>query len=402
MMDVEYRRKLVPEDELAFRVDRFRKEMDLRGIEAVLAVCSVNYHYFTGTSQSSVLYLPIEGEPILFVRRDIDRAKEESPLACIVPFKSPSQLPVLIEENGGTLTQKIGIEMDVLPALDFARYQEIFKDSEFINSSPAITKCRMKKTDFEIEQIKTACSIAGKVFRAGARLLRPGISEMEFSALLELEARKNGHEGMPRMRGLNAEAYNWHVLSGRSGCFVSDVDSPSGGQGLSPAFPRGASSKKMNAHEPILVDFPVRYNGYMADQTRMFSIGDLPDKFKKAYDFCREVEQATIEKARPGTSSEELYLLGTQMAKDSGYDKGYLGLEGRKSVFIGHGLGLEVNEFPILGQGQDYPVEAGIVVAIEPKVMFPQEGVVGIENMYHITDDGYEKLTPIDDRVFEI
>ena len=402
MMDVEYRRKLVPEDELAFRVDRFRKEMDLRGIESVLSVSSVNYHYFTGTSQSSILYLPIEGEPILFVRRDIERARVESPLSCIVPFKDPGQLPGLIKENGGRLTHRIGIEMDVLPALDFARYQEIFKGTEIVNISPAIMKCRMKKTDFEIEQIKEACSIAGKVFRAGPRLLRPGISEIEFSALLELEARKNGHEGMPRMRGFNAESYNWHVLSGLSGCFVSDVDSPSGGKGLSPAFPRGASSKKMNAHEPILVDFPVRYNGYMADQTRMFSIGDLPDKFHKAYAFCREVEQRTIEKARPGSSSKELYLLGTQMAQDSGYDKGYLGLEGKKSVFVGHGLGLEVNEFPIIGQGQDYPVEAGIVVAIEPKVLFPQEGVVGIENMYLITDGGYEKLTPIDDRIFEV
>ena len=402
MLDPDYRCKFVPKDEIEFRITRFRKEMAHQGIESALVISSTNYHYLTGTSQSSILYLSVEDEPILFVRRDIDRAKEESPLSAVVSFKSPKQLPGLIKEHGGSITRTIGVEMDVLPALDFWRYQKLFSGSEFENSSPALMRCRMKKTPFEIEQIKAACLIAEKMFRAGRHLLKPGISEIEFAALLDVEARKMGHEGIVRIRGLNVEAYTWHVLAGESGHSVSDVDTPSSGRGLSPAFPRGASARKIKTHEPIMVDFPICYNGYLADQTRMFCIGELPDKFRKAYEFCLEVEKQTIEKARPGVNCEDLYLLGKKMAQDRGYDHGYLGLEGKKSVFVGHGLGMEVNETPVFGRGQNYPLEAGIVVAIEPKVVFPQEGVVGTENMYHITDGGYEKLTTIDDMIFEI
>jgi len=402
MMDADYRRKLVPKDEIEFRINRFRKEMEHHGIESALVISRTNYHYLSGTSQFSILYLSVEDEPILFVRRNIDRAKEESPLSAIIPFKSPKQLPGLIKECGGTITRTIGIEMDVLPALEFLRYQKIFSGSEFVNSSPVLMRCRMKKTFFEIEQIKAACLIAEKMFQAGRHLLRPGISEIEFAALLDVEARKRGHEGLVRIRGLNVEAYTWHVLAGGSGHSVSDLDTPSSGRGLSPAFPRGASARKIKAYEPILVDFPVCYNGYLADQARMFCIGELPDKFRKAYEFCCEVEKQTIEKARPGVNCEDLYLLGNKMAQDRGYDHGYLGLDEKKSVFVGHGLGLEANEMPVFGLGQNYALEAGIVVAVEPKVVFPREGVVGTENMYHITDDGYEKLTTIDDRVFEI
>jgi Xaa-Pro dipeptidase len=402
MMDPDYRRKLVPKDEIEFRINRFRKEMAHQGIESSLVISRTNYHYLSGTSQFSILYLPVEDEPILFVRRDIERAKEESSLSEIVSFKSPKQLPELIKEHGGTITRTIGIEMDVLPALDFLRYQKIFSGSEFLNSSPGLMRCRMKKTPFEIEQIKAACLIAEKMFQAGRHLLRPGISEIEFAAVLDVEARKRGHEGIVRIRGLNVEAYTWHVLAGGSGHSVSDLDTPSSGRGLSPAFPNGASARKIKTHEPIMVDFPICYNGYLADQTRMFCIGELPDKFRKAYEFCLEVEKQTIENARPGVNCEDLYLLGKKMAQERGYEQGYLGLDGKKSVFVGHGLGLEVNETPVFGLGQKYALETGVVVAVEPKVVFPHEGVVGTENMYHITDDGYEKLTTIEDRIFEI
>jgi len=402
MMDADYRRKLVPKDEIESRINRFRKEMEHRGIESALVISSPNYHYLSGTSQSSILYLSVEDEPILFVRRNIDRAKEDSPLSTIVSFKSPKQLPGLIKEHGCTNTATIGIEMDVLPALDFFRYQEIFSRSEFVNATPAIMKCRMKKTPFEIEQIKTACLIGDKMLQAGRQLLKTGMSEIEFATLLDLEARKRGHEGTIHIRGLNVEAYSWHVLSGASACSVTDSDTPCGGQGMSPAFPRGASTRRIKAHEPVMVDVPVCYNGYLADQTRIFCIGELPDKFRNAYEFCREVQRLTIEKARPGANCEELFLLGQAMARDRGYDRCYMGFNGGKAAFVGHGIGLEVNETPVLGLKQNYPVQSGTVVAIEPKVVFPEEGAVGIESMFHITDDGYEQLSTLDDGIFQI
>lgn len=400
-MSEDYDEKLVSSSEVENRIQRLRSEMQRERFEAALIIHRPNYFYFSGTSQNAVLYVSLEKDPILFVRRDVDRASNESPLHRVLPYPSPKQLPDLISEHSGKIPRTVGVELDVLPTKDYFRFTKSFKSIQFVNSSPAIMKCRMKKTAFEIDQIKKASQIAKEVFEAGRNLLRPGMSEIEFGALLELEAKKRGHEGIIRMRGLNYEGYSWHVLSGSSGSIVSDADTPSGGKGLSPAFPMGASFRKIQPNEPILVDFPVCYNGYMSDQTRMFCVGELPEKFLRAYRFCLHVMDRVSKEARPGAGCEDLYNMAQEMAKEKGYEDGFLGLPGKKAVFIGHGVGLEVNEFPVIGAKQAYPLEAGVVLAIEPKVVFPDEGVVGIENMYHITDKGSEKLTSMDEGVFQ-
>ena len=397
-----YKDKLVPSLEIKHRINRLRNEMEQRGLEAALIIYRTDYFYFSGTSQNSILYVPLENEPILFVRRDVDRAREESPLASILSYQSLRQLPDLINEHAGRIPQVVGLELDVLPARDFFRFKKIFEGVEFKDSSPAIMSCRMKKTAFEIEQIRKAAQIAREVFEAGRNLLRLGIREIEFGALLELEAKKRGHEGLIRMRGLNCEGYSWHILSGPSGSIVSEADTPAGGSGLSPAFPMGASRRKIQAHEPILVDFTICYSGYISDQSRIFCIGELPEKFVRAYEFCRGALARILKEARPGVKCEELFWVAERMARDQGYEDGYLGLPGKKAKFVGHGVGLEANEIPRLAVGQNYPLEASVVVAIEPKVVFPGEGVVGIENTYLITDEGYEKLTLIDEEVLQV
>jgi Xaa-Pro aminopeptidase len=376
--------------------------MARHGLGATLIIYRPNYFYFSGTSQNAILYIPLEKDPILFVRRDMDRAQEESPLLRVLPLQSLKQLPDVIESHAGTIPQILGVELDVLPAQEFFRFQEVFRGVEFKNSSPVIMKCRMKKTAFEIEQIKKAARIAYEVYEAGKNLLQLGMREIEFGALFEMEAKRRGHEGVIRMRGLNYEGYSWHILSGPSGSIVSDADTPAGGSGLSPAFPTGAGWRKIQAHEPILVDFAICCNGYISDQSRIYSIGELPEKFLKAYKVCREIENLVLKGARPGVKSEDVFLIANRLAFELGYEDGFLGLPGKKAKFVGHGIGLEANEIPVLGVGQEYPLEAGVVLAIEPKIVFPGEGVVGIENMYLIKEEGYEKLTLIDDEIIQV
>jgi len=397
-----YNEKLLPSSEVENRIKRLRIEMKQEGIEAVLILYRPDYFYFSGTSQYSILYVPLEGEPILFVRRDVDRAREESPLSLIIPFQSPREIVGLIREHNGKTPSILGTELDVLPVRQYFRLRGIFNGVQIRDASPIIMKCRMKKTAFEIDQIRTAGQIAKEVFEAGRNLLRPGMSEIEFGALLELEAKKRGHEGIIRMRGLNYEGYSWHVLSGPSGSIVSEADTPSGGKGLSPAFPMGAGYRKIQHGEPILVDFPVCYNGYISDQTRVFCVGDLPEKFKKAYEFCRRVVARLAEEMRPGVKAEDLFLVAERMAQDNGYEEGFLGLMGKKAKFVGHGVGLEANEIPPLAPRQDYSIEAGAVLAIEPKVLFKGEGVVGIEDTFLIINQGCVKLTRISEEIIQI
>ena len=175
-----------------------------------------------------------------------------------------------------------------------------------------------------------------------------------------------------------------------------------GGLGLSPAFPVGASTKAMKAHEPILVDFGICYQGYQADETRMFSIGRMPKKFLDAYKACKEIHDAVLSEARPGADCERLFINTLAMAEKLGYKDSYLGPPGLQTRFIGHGIGLELNEFPFLAMGRRHPLEAGMTFAVEPKIVFPGEGSVGLENTVVVRDGGCEILTPLEQEIFEV
>jgi Xaa-Pro aminopeptidase len=265
-----------------------------------------------------------------------------------------------------------------------------------------LRETRKIKSLFEIDLMRKAGEIGKEVYREAKEILKEGMTEIEFGGLLEAAAKKQGHEGLLRVRSLNYEAYTWHVLSGFTGGIVSQSDSPMGGLGLSPAFPVGASLKAMKTREPILVDFGTCFHGYQADETRMFSIGKMEQKFIDAYSACKEIHDAVLEETRPGADCEALFLKALKLAEKLGYKDGYLGPPGLQTRFIGHGIGLELNELPFLAQGRSYPLEEGMTFAVEPKIVFPGEGSVGIENTIVVTRDGYEILTPVGQEIFQV
>jgi Xaa-Pro aminopeptidase len=250
--------------------------------------------------------------------------------------------------------------------------------------------------------MRKAGEIGKKVYQHAKKILKKGMTEIELGGLLEAVAKKYGHEGLLRVRSLNYEAYTWHVLSGISGGIVSQSDSPMGGLGLSPAFPVGASLKKMRAHEPILIDFGTCFHGYQADETRMFSIGKMKQKFIDAYKACQEIHDAVLEETRPGGDCEAIFLKTLRLAEKLGYKDSYLGPPGLQTRFIGHGIGLELNELPFIAQGQHYPLEEGMTFAVEPKIVFPGEGSVGLENTVLVTKNGYDILTPVEQKIFQV
>jgi Xaa-Pro aminopeptidase len=336
------------------------------------------------------------------VRRELERAKVESPLEKVVGLKSTRELPSLIRDHWDKLPQTMGLELDVLPTRDYFRYQDLFPGTRFMDASPVIRDIRKIKSPFEIELMRVAGDIGKKVYQEAREILREGMTEIEFGGLLEAAAKRYGHEGLLRARSLNYEAYTWHVLSGPSGGIVSQSDSPMGGLGLSPAFPVGASLRVMGAHEPILVDFGTCYHGYQTDETRMFSIGEMGEKFIDAYNACREIHDAVLEETRPGADCEAIFQKTLRLAKKLGYEDSYLGPPGLQTRFIAHGIGLELNEFPFLAQGQSYPLEEGMTFAVEPKIVFPGEGAVGLENTVVVTRDGYEILTPLEQDIFQV
>jgi Xaa-Pro aminopeptidase len=394
--------RYTPLEEIENRLIRVRTCMKKEGIEALLVIQKMDFYYLTGTTQEGLLFLPSEGSPLLMIKRELERAKAESPLKDVVALRSFRDVPSLIQTYWNRLPQSVGLEFDVLPVNDYLKLQEFFPSIRFMDASPILRETRKIKSPFEIDLMSVAGKIGKKVYQEARKILRKGMTEIEFGGLLEAVAKKRGHEGLLRVRSLNYEAYTWHVLSGPTGGIVSQSDSPMGGLGLSPAFPVGASLKVMRAHEPILVDFGTCYHGYQADETRMFSIGKLKQKFVDAYKACREIHDAVLEETRPGADCEALFMKTLELAEKLGYKDSYLGPPGLQTRFIAHGIGLELNELPFIARGQSYPLEKGMTFAVEPKIVFPGDGSVGIENTVGVTENGYEILTPAATNIFQV
>jgi Xaa-Pro aminopeptidase len=370
-------------------------------MDAFLAVEKMDYFYLSGTAQDALLFVPAEGDPLLMVKRELERARVESPLKAVTAMRSTRELPHLIRNHWGRLPESLGLELDILPARDYFRHESLFEGTRLVDGSSVMRDVRKIKSPFEIHLMKKAGEIGERVYNAARGFLREGMTEIEFGGLMEAAAKAFGHEGLIRVRSFNYEAYTWHVLSGPNGGIVSQSDSPMGGLGLSPAFPVGASLRPMKAHEPILVDFGICYQGYQADQTRMFSIGRMNGKFIDAYHACRKIHDAVLAQTGAGADCETLFLDTLRLAEELGYKDSYLGPPGLRTRFIGHGIGLELNELPFIAQGQSYPLEAGMTFALEPKIVFPGEGSVGVENTVLVTEDGCEFLTPLTQEILE-
>jgi Xaa-Pro aminopeptidase len=362
----------------------------------------MNFYYLSGTTQDGFLFVPLEGKPLLMIKRELERAKVESPIKAIIALKSNREILSLIQTHSGKLPNSLGLELDILPVKDYFKFQELFPKTKFMDASSIMRETRKIKSSFEIDLMRKAGEIGKKVYQEARKILKEGMTEIEFGGLLEATAKKYGHEGLLRVRSLNYEAYTWHVLSGLTGGIVSQSDSPMGGLGLSPAFPVGASRRSMRAHEPILVDFGTCFHGYQADETRMFSIGKMRQKFIDAYNACREIHDAVLEETRPGADCEAIFVKTLQLAEKLGYKDSYLGPSGLQTRFIAHGIGMELNELPFIAQGQSYPLEEGMTFAVEPKIVFPGEGSVGLENTVVVTETGYEILTPVSQKIFQV
>ncbi|HKL48121.1 MAG TPA: M24 family metallopeptidase, partial [Desulfuromonadales bacterium] len=211
---------------------------------------------------------------------------------------------------------------------------------------------------------------------------------------LEYTARKANHQGLTRMRGFNSELFYGHVFSGPDSAVPAFNDTPLGGLGVNPSIGQGASYNRIKAGQPIIVDFTGAFDGYIVDQTRTFCVGGLSDEMNKAYDDMVKIEEKLKKIARPGVAWGELYEQCHSMAVDMGYADHFMGSSGAQVSFIGHGVGIEVDEFPFIAKGfSDQLLEKNMTFAFEPKVVYPGIGAVGVENTFWVAEDGLKHIT---------
>ncbi|MBA4393487.1 MAG: aminopeptidase P family protein, partial [Desulfobacca sp.] len=273
----------VPSSEIENRLRCLQDLMTQEGLDGILISQNVDLFYFSGTMQPGFLYVPNQEEPLFLVKKNLERALEESPLNNIISIASPKEIPSVLVERDLSLPQTLGLEMDVLPANSYLQLCTIFAEARLQDASILIRKCRLFKSSWEIQNLTRAAQMMTKMVQEVPHIVKPGITEIELAGRLEAFLRKEGHQGFIRSRGFNQEIFYGHVLSGPEGVKASYIDSPSGGMGVGPAFSQGAGLKKIRSGEPISIDYVGCYNGYFVDQTRMFSLGKPPQAVKEAY-----------------------------------------------------------------------------------------------------------------------
>ncbi len=388
-----------PAEELQTRIGKLQHAMQEKGVDGTLIVQKTDLYYFSATSQQGWLYIPQEGKSVLMIFKDYDRARSESPLGDVISLISPKKIPEILQEQGLPLPATLGMELDVLPVNLFFQFQSIFNDSNICDVSTEIRLVRAVKSDFEIELIRKAAHYSDLLAAKVPELLEPGKTEVMVAGELEAYARGLGHQGLVRMRLFGSELFYGHLMAGPAAAIPSYLSSPTGGTGVSSAIGQGAGFNTIKKNEPILVDYVFICSGYISDHARIFSLGTLPDDLMRAHEAMLEIQEETKTLVTPGAASGDIYEEMVTRATNKGYEDSFMGASERRIRFTGHGVGLELDEFPFIAKGQRVPIEKNMVIAFEPKVILPGKGVVGIENTHLVTDSGLESLSRFDDGI---
>ena len=364
-------------------------------VDLLLVVQKADLYYLSGTVQQCHMALPVEGSPRLLVRKVHKIAQGDSPLTDIIQMDSFRELPHHVKHLCGEPPWRIGMELDVLPVALWRTYQNIFgKDAEIVDCSPEILAVRSRKSAWEIEQFHDAARIHPLLFDDPLRrLLKLELSPYDLQTQLEAEARRLGHCGVVRLRGLDAETGIGISVSGPEGSVPSNSMFPIGGSGPHAWVSHGGNRSPIVRDTPIILDFLMSTTGYHVDCSRMAVKGTFPDRaasiLARISDLLRHMEN----RLTVGMQPSEIYRLAIDEAKATGLEDGCMGLPGNKGRFVGHGVGLEVNELPVIGPRSNEPLASGNVIALEPKYTDPEYGVIGLENTYLVTENGPRELT---------
>lgn len=373
--------------ELEKRVRSFQKILHSKNVDGALLVQRADTLYFTGTGQEVHAYLPSDGEPIVFAYRDVGRAQAECPWE-VIPLPSISKLPQLISTVGKSWPKIMGLEYDVLPVAYFDRYRNIFTETKFVDISYSLRLLRAVKSDWEVAQIEQGCRIYSTVLEYMGTILRTGMTEVELETLLEAKARILGHEPTVRARRFGTELHFSGIVAGPRAAVPTYFEGPIGGLGVSCSHPIGPSHTPIKPGEAIVVDIGVVINGYHTDLTRMFVIGDISHEFEKAYESSLAIQELIRKSLVPGRVAGEIYSeIISWVQKETPYAANFMGFGSSQVRFVGHGIGLELDELPVIGKGAKEVLQPGMIIAIEPKFVFPGEGAIGIEDNFVVESE---------------
>ena len=392
------------------------KQLKSLQADACLISSTVNLYYLSNKIYKGYCYLPGEGEVVHFVRRpqdlkaeDIgfltDEAGEKGPRlhpdqSHFYLIRKPEQIPEILRDLGLPPAESLVLEGDELSYAEWTRLQRCFPDSRLINGSQALRKARSVKTPYEQSLIRKSAELHVASYRSIPRLFRPGMTDTELSIELERVMRLNGNLGLFRTYGADMDIFMGSVLTGDNASASSPYDFALGGAGH-PSNPIGANGSPILPGQSVMIDMAGNFTGYLDDITRCFSCGKLPEKAYKAHRVALELQDRLQERLKEGEICEDLYTFSLDFVASRGLADCFMGSR-QQASFVGHGVGLVINELPVLAPKMKEVLQEGMVLALEPKFVIEGVGAVGIENTFIVGRKQGEKISLLEEDIINL
>ena len=387
---------LLPREEASLRIDRLHKAMAGAGIDGLLVADNADIFYLTGRVYAGFAYIPAGMGPLWFVRRPVELEGDG-----VVYIRKPEDMASHIVAAGLAMPRRLGLELDILSFNQAERLRSVFPGAECVDTTPMMRAMRAVKTDFEVEQMRLSGLKHEQVYRKIPKLYRVGMTDVELQVEIERISRLEGCLGVFRISGQSMEIYMGNVLAGRNADVPAPYDFAMGGRGLDPSIPGGAAGEEIKEHNAVMVDLNGNFTGYMTDMTRVFAVGSLPQEAVDAHQCSIDICRAFEREARPGVEARTLYEMCADMARERGLERYFMGHR-QHAGFVGHGVGIEVNEWPVIAPRSRQILERNNTIALEPKFVIPEVGAVGIENTYVIEDTGARSLTNAPEEIVQL
>jgi len=370
------------------RIDRFRILLEKSGIDAALLMHPRDVFYYAGTMRPASL-LVTKDAAVLFVRRGYDRAWREATIKRVQLSAGFDSIAKILDSSGGQL----GTELDVVPVQLVQRLAATFPDWSLADVSPLVLTQRSVKDLDEISTIRQAAGIADDALRLAPEYIDVGVTELELATEVEMVMRAAGHEAHVPIRSRNMVMGGVLVMSGTNLAIRGGYGRVVTGAGLSPAMPYGPSRREFRLRNLVVVDANVTFEGYSADAARTFVVGEATPGNKVLHSVALAAEDAVFQALKPGVTGAELFAVAETVVKEGSrpyYAQGSLALP----EFVGHGVGLEADELPVLDARETLVMMPGMTLAIEVEVSaISTRKMVKIEDTVLVTEDGFELLT---------
>lgn len=381
---------LLEPEELSQRLDHIDRAMNQARLDTVMLSSAANTYYVSGRVFCGfAIYIKSLRRFLWFVRRPSMLVGDD-----VHYIRKPEQIPEMLSNLGISVSNlgRVGLELDEMSFNHVQRQARALGIGEFGNADDVMSAARAVKTDFEQRQLKLSGVSHEHVYRQIPRMYRPEMTDIELQIEIERVSRLEGCLGLFRVSGPDMELHMGNVLAGDNADAPSPYDFAMGGMGASPSLPVGADGTVIRPGMAVMVDVNGNYTGYMTDMTRTFSLTTLPSHARKAHECSIRICRELSEMARPGVQARELFHRAEQIAASEGLADYFMGHR-QKAGFVGHGLGIEINEAPVIAPRSRDILAPGNVFALEPKFVIPGVGAVGIENTYFVGENETTCLT---------